>query len=128
MLLRIGKLNLDILFHHPQADRNHFEWKIYGSLLNILSPYNRAQHHSKEGYKLDTHTGGSVLWKLYSSVRSSVRLQCKISEFTHRFFLIFSVKLDSHKVRKLAKPNSWKKWPVGSGEPKSHILTQKWGS
>ena len=38
-------------------------------------------------------------------------------------FLFFSMKLDSHKVRKVAKPDLWQKVPSGQGNPRNSI---KW--
>ena len=39
------------------------------------------------------------------SVRSSVRLEPEISELAHQFFLIFCMKLESQKIRKVTKPD-----------------------
>ena len=61
------------------------------------------------------------------SVRSFVRSQRKISEIDHQFFLIFYMKLESHKIRKVTESNFFKK-PVhikrAHNGPK---MPQKWG-
>ena len=44
---------------------------------------------------------------------------CKISEVDHHFFLIFCIKLDSHKERKVTEPNFPKKVLTGQEGPKS---------
>ena len=46
---------------------------------------------------------GEVSLNVTLFVRSSVYSQRKISELTLQFFLIFCIKIDGHKVRKLTK-------------------------
>ena len=58
---------------------------------------------------------GSILLSGCTSTFS----QPKISELASQFFLIFCIKLDSHKVRKVTKPNFWKNVLTGRNGSKS---------
>ena len=75
---------------------------------------------------LDIRFSGSVLWNWHcSSVCSSLRSQHKTSKLAHQFFLNFCMKLDSHKISKLSKPDFWKKVSASQEGPKSPKTTQK---
>lgn len=68
---------------------------------------------------------GEVSLNVTLFVRPSVYSQRKISEMTLQFFLIFCIKIDGHKVRKLTKyfeKSVLKKSPVGSGGSKNKVL------
>ena len=55
----------------------------------------------------------------FASVCPSVLPQCKIAELAHQIFLIFLMKLESHEVSPITKPDFWKKFPSGQESPKS---------
>ena len=57
------------------------------------------------------------------TVRPSVLSQPKISELAHQFLLIFCIKLNSHKVRKVTKSDLAKKNLVRLERP----VAQEWG-
>ena len=118
----------DNFFEKSNLCCKHHLWASEIAMDVIRPPVNFKEWVSCWG----NHVSRSVLWILLSSfvhlsIHPSVRpsahlydvLQHTISELAHQFFLIFCMKLDSYKVRKVPKLIFWEK-------VLSHQESQKW--
>lgn len=86
---------------------------------------------------MNTYTSRNILgiWLFVSTfvcdsicppTHSSIHLQCKISELALQFFLIYCMKLDSHKESKVQRSIFQKKVPLGLEGSKVPKYTKKW--